>query len=140
MLGDRAAARRVYLHALLVDPFQPARASVRDEEVRGLPDAVRDEAEIEDDPEAWCAPAGIVLGVLPRLGPDEAHDLPALPETVVPAARREALARARAFVEAITAAGAARGDAAVAVRRTMKQLSPRLFAVYMDRVVRSRPG
>jgi hypothetical protein len=139
ILGDRRAARRIYLHALLADPFHPASATVRDEEVRGLPDAVRDEADIEDDPEAWSAPAGVVLGVLPRLAPEEARDLPALPESLAPA-RRELLARARAFVEAIADAGAARGEAAVEVRRTMKGLCPPLFALYMNRVVRSRPG
>jgi hypothetical protein len=139
LLGDQATARRAYLHALLTDPFHPARAGVRDEEVRSLPEAVRDEAEIEDDPEAWAAPAGIVLGVLPRVVAGDRATLPPIAGALSPA-RRDALSRARAFVEALTDASAARGEAAVAVRRTMKQLSPRLFALYMDRVVRGRAG
>ena len=130
--GDTAAARRVYLGALLLDPFSPALGAVRDDEVRALPALVRDDLEIEDEPEAWAAPAGILDGVLPRAGPEETAALPP--------PRSEALARAPAFVEALQAAPGARGDAAVEIRRTMKRLSPRLFELYMDRVVRSRSG
>ncbi len=139
LLGDRSAARRAYLQALLLDPFHPALRGTRDEEVRALPDVVRDELEIEDEPEAWCAPAGLLLGVLPRPTAGEGPALPPPSETLSPT-RREALTKARAFVAALATAGATRGEAAIEVRRTMKRLSLQLFDLYMDRVVRSRPG
>ncbi len=139
LLGDVAAARRLYLHALLLDPFNPALRMVRDDDVRALPDVVRFEVEIEEEPEAWAAPAGVLQGVLPRPVPEELPALPP-PAAALSPARRDTLTRARGFVEALAAAGGARGEAVIELRRTMKRLSPALFAVYMDRVVRSRPG
>jgi hypothetical protein len=138
LLGDGAAARRMYLQALLLDPFHPALRRVRDEEVLALPETVRNEIEIEDEPEAWAAPTGILLGVLPRGTAEEGAALPS-PE-MLSHARGEALTRARAFVDALATAGTAQGEAAVDLRRTMKRLSPQLFGLYMDRWVRSRPG
>jgi len=140
---DVAAARRLYLEALLLDPFDPALRAARDEAVRSLPGVVRDELEIEDEPEAWSAPAGILQGVFPRPARSiQGGAPPGLPEPPPGAApflaaegltpaRAEALGRARAFVEALVAAGAARGDAVIAPRRAMKRLSPALFALYM---------
>lgn len=37
-------------------------AGEADEAVRGLPDVARDESEIEEEPAAWSAPVGIVIG------------------------------------------------------------------------------
>ena len=138
LLGDSAAARRLYLQALLLDPFEPALRRVRDDGVRSLPETVRFEVEIDDEAEAWSAPAGMLLGVLPRPALEETPAVPPPPE-MLPPRRREALVRARAFVEALVAVGTARGEAVIELRRTMKRLSPQLFGLYMDRVVRSRP-
>jgi len=138
--GDTATARRRYREALLVDPFDAALLDVRDAEVRGLPGVVRIELEIDDEPDAWTAPAGILTGVLPWPARGDAGAAPGAGEDAMPAARREALGRARGFVEALAAAGTARGEAAVAVRREMKRISAAMFEVYMDRVVRGRGG
>jgi len=136
--GDTAAARRRYREALLVDPFDAALLDVRDAEVRGLPGVVRIELEIDDEPEAWAAPAGIITGVLPWPARGDAAAAPGVGEDARPPERREALGRARAFVEALAAARTARGDAAITVRREMKRLSAAMFEVYMDRVIRGR--
>jgi tetratricopeptide (TPR) repeat protein len=134
LLGDLGAARRSYLHALLHDPFDPALFTVRDEEVQALPARAHYELEIEDEPEAWSAPTGILEGVFPRLLRGETPVLP--PSDGLAPARRRALEGARAFVEALAASGSAHGDAAIEIRRTMKRLSPQLFRLYMNRVVR----
>jgi tetratricopeptide (TPR) repeat protein len=136
--GDTAAARRRYREALLVDPFDAALLDVRDAEVRALPGVVRLDLEIDDDPEAWAAPAGIITGVLPWPARGEAAAAPGAGEDAMSPERREALGRARGFVEALAATGTARGDAAITVRREMKRLSAAMFEVYMDRVVRGR--
>jgi hypothetical protein len=59
-----------------------------------------------------------------------------LPDGLAPG-RRRALESARAFVEALRVSGSAHGDAAIENRRAMKRLSPQLFRLYMDRVVRA---
>lgn len=138
MRGEAVAARRLYRGALLTDPWDAALADAHDEEVRALVLVARDELEIEEQPEAWTAPAGIITGVLPRPRTEDDAAL-VLREDMAPA-RREALGRARDFVAAIVLAGEARGDAAVGVRRRMKALSAPLFKAYMDRVVRARHG
>jgi tetratricopeptide (TPR) repeat protein len=94
LLGYVGAARRSYLHALLHDPFDPALGTVRDEEVRALPARARYALEIEDEPQAWSAPAGILEGVFPRLSRGEAPVLP--PSDGLAPARRRALESARA--------------------------------------------
>ncbi len=134
--GDVAAARRVYLQALLLDPFDAALGDACDEAVRGLPAVVRYQIEIDDEAEAWCAPAGVLKGVFPRPSPE---DVPPLLPTAeaLPPRRREALDRARAFVAALAASGSA---PVVEVRRTLKRLSPQLFAAYMEGWVRRSPG
>ena len=138
--GDTAAARQRYREALLLDPFDAALLDVRDADVRALPGVVRIELEIDDEPEAWAAPAGIITGVLPWPARGDAAAAPGVGEDAMPPERREALSRARGFVEALAAASTARGDAAIAVRREMKRLSAAMFEVYMDRVVRGRGG
>jgi tetratricopeptide (TPR) repeat protein len=135
LLGYVGAARRSYLEALLHDPFDPALGTVRDEEVRALPARAHYELEIEDEPEAWSAPAGILEGVFPRLSPAEVQAVLPPPDGLAPG-RRRALEGARAFVEALAVSGSAHGGAAIEIRRTMKRLSPQLFRLYMDRVVR----
>lgn len=140
LLGE-PAARRLYLEALLRDPFDPAFASVRDEAVRGLPDVARYELEIEEEPAAWAAPVGIVTGVLPPpvgLALDEIDEVGvASAEAPRSAGQAEALLRGRRFVAALAAASSrdARrsGDAVIEARRAMKQLASALFAAYMAR-------
>ncbi|WP_437682896.1 hypothetical protein [Sorangium sp. So ce131] len=143
-LGD-PAARRLYLEALLRDPYDAALAAARDEGVRGLPDVARYELEIEEEPRAWSAPVGIVTGVLPpplgialdevasgaQPAPGESGGPPRSP------GQEEAVARARRFVAALAAASSREarrsGEAVIEARRTMKRLAPALFAAYMAR-------
>jgi hypothetical protein len=138
LLGE-PASRRIYLEALLLDPFDPALATARDVAVRELPDVARHDLEIEDDPTAWAAPVGLVLGVLPRapapgappLTPADLPDPPRSPEQLA------ALARARTFFEAFALASSRDlrhdNDAVIAARRTMKRLAPTLFEAYLGR-------
>jgi hypothetical protein len=136
LLGERDAAKRLYLQALLLDPFDPALSGICDDEVRTLPDRVRYGLDIGDEPAAWSAPAGIVEGALPRPAQGEARALGRIREDLS-LERREALARSHAFVEALATAGAPHSDA-IETRRTMKRLCPQLFEAYMDRFVRGR--
>ncbi|WP_437516753.1 hypothetical protein [Sorangium sp. So ce1099] len=144
-LGE-PAARRLYLEALLRDPFDAALVSARDEAVRCLPDVARYELEIEDEPAAWSAPAGIVTGVLPLpvgFALDEVSSgAAAAPggaavERSGSAEQEEALGRARRFVAALATASSREarrsGDAVIEARRAMKRLAPALFAAYMAR-------
>ncbi|AUX42967.1 uncharacterized protein SOCE26_044070 [Sorangium cellulosum] len=139
-LGD-PAARRLYLEALLRDPYDAALAAARDEGVRGLPDVARYELEIEEEPRAWSAPVGIVTGVLPPplgLALDEVVSGAPLPGGPPRSpGQEEALARARRFVAALAAASSREarrsGEAVIEARRAMKQLAPALFAAYMAR-------
>ncbi|WP_437760200.1 hypothetical protein [Sorangium sp. So ce1389] len=146
-LGE-PAARRIYLEALLRDPFDAALASARDEAVRALPDVARYELEIEDEPAAWSAPAGIVTGVLPLpVGialDDVSSEAAAAPggaavERSGSAEQEEALRRARRFVAALATASSREarrsGEAVIEARRAMKRLAPALFAAYMARGV-----
>ncbi|WP_437840778.1 hypothetical protein [Sorangium sp. So ce1153] len=151
-LGE-PAARRLYLEALLRDPFDAALASARDEAVRALPDVARYELEIEDEPAAWSAPAGIVTGLLPLpvgIALDEVSsggaDVPggAAVERSRSAEQEEALGRARNFVAALATASSREarrsGEAVIEARRAMKQLAPALFAAYMARGVGALQG
>ena len=133
--GEQGVARAFYRTALLLDPYHAYFERIRDQEVRALPDVARFELEIEDEPRAWSAAAGMVTGVLPIL-PD-AHEMPApRPGASVPAS--EALVRSRAFAVALTDASTARarGDrqGVIAARRAMRQLAPTLFAAYLEHV------
>ena len=132
--GEVHAARRLYLDALLLDPFEPALRDARDEGVRALPGVVRYQIEIDDEPEAWSAPAGVLTGLLPRPAPEEVHPLPPPPEALSPP-RRDALGRARAFVAALATSGT---TPTIELRRTLKGLSPQLFGAYMEWCVRRR--
>jgi hypothetical protein len=140
LLGE-PSARRTYLEALLVNPFDSAFAFVRDLEVRALPDVARDEFEIEEAPEAWSAPVGILTGLLPSpavldaslYGPQAADRA----DREHCFARREALVRVRRFVGALAvalSASRAREGSFIEARRAMKQLCPTLFTAYLRRV------
>jgi hypothetical protein len=139
--GEIGAARRLYLEALLEDPFDAALASVRDVDIRTLPELASEEYEMQDQPAAWCAPVGILSGALPSpaaLG-DGALSLLTVERALPPVKeRREALSRARAFVQALAAASspAARRDhdLVIEARRAMKRLAPQLFAAYLRRI------
>jgi len=135
-LDDRPAARRHYRDALLLDPFDAAFDAVADEDVCGLPYVAEFEVEVEGDPQAWCAPVGIVAGILPR--PREAIGELPMPADA-PADRSEMLARAREFVDALVRTGAPDvqrdRDALLDARRCMKRASAALFAWYMARQV-----
>lgn len=140
LLGE-PSARRTYLEALLVNPFDSAFASVRDLEVRALPDVARDEFEIEEVPEAWSAPVGILTDLLPSPAVLDPSVYSAREEARADGehclSRREALARVRRFVAALAVAlGASRATegAVLEARRAMKQLCPTLFAAYLRRV------
>lgn len=85
--GDSAAAGRRYREALLEDPFDAALRDVRDAEVRALPGVARIELEIDDEPEAWAAPAGILTGVLPWPARGDAAT-PGAGDDAIPPARR----------------------------------------------------
>jgi tetratricopeptide (TPR) repeat protein len=139
--GEREAARRQYLMALVWDPFDGALATARDAEIRALPAVARWEIELEDEPTAWSAPVGIVTGVLPApLGLSVGMPRDTARLTCTPA-QADALARARAFVKALAELASLTQDntsAVVELRRAMKQLSPIMFGAYMDRVVRRR--
>jgi hypothetical protein len=116
-LRRRALARLYWLEALLLDPWGSALAGIPDDEVRGLPDVARTEMGLVEDPVAWAAAVGVVIGALPP------HPPARLPPTANPC-----LARARRFVAALPAARAGDVDA----RREMKQLAPQLFDAYLD--------
>jgi hypothetical protein len=142
--GAQATARRLWLEALLLDPFDDALAAARDDAVRALPDHVRYELEIDDEPAAWAAPAGIVSGVLPSPVGIPA-DVIAPPELASAehrtAAQRAALEKARAFVGRLVEAaapGRPGAEAVIETRRAMKAISPALFRAYLERGVRSR--
>jgi hypothetical protein len=133
---DRAACRRHYRDALLLDPFDPAFEDVADEDVRGLPYLAEFEVEVDGEPRAWCAPVGIVAGILPR--PREGTGQLPMPMHI-PADRLATLTRAREFVDALVQAAAPElqksRDALLETRRRMKRASPPLFAWYMARQV-----
>jgi hypothetical protein len=134
--GDRSAARRTYRDALLLDPFDPALDGVADEEVAALPTVAELEVEVDADPRAWCAPVGIVAGVLPR--PRELTGGLPMPLNASPDGLA-ALARARQFVDALVHSGSPEvqtsREALLETRRCMKRASGPLFAWYMARQV-----
>lgn len=133
LYGDRRAARAAYTEALLRDPFDMAVDRARDSDVACLPDVARYDFDITDEPVAWCAPAGMVTGVLPRVAPEALQRFCACDGA---ADRTAALERARGFVRALHEAGdRSRGrDAIIAARRRMKQLQPGLFREYLGRI------
>jgi len=133
--GDRSAARRYYRDALLHDPFDAAFDAIADADVRALPDVAELEAEVDSDPRAWCAPVGMIAGILPR--PNELTGELPMPADAG-AEKLAALARAREFVDALVRAGAPdvhkNRDALLDARRCMKRASAPLFAWYMGRL------
>jgi hypothetical protein len=131
--GEHGVARVLYRSALLMNPYHAYFERIRDQEVRALPEVARYELEIEDDPRAWSAAAGMVTGVLP-IHPGT-HEMRA--SNPAPGEASDALARARAFAAALAEAFTARasGDqrAVIAARGVMRQLAPTLFAAYLER-------
>ena len=135
-LGDRVASRRHYRDALLLAPFDDAFDRVADEDVRGLLPLAELEVEVDGNPRAWCAPVGIVAGVLSR--PGEPVGELSMPGT---ASSNGEIARARNFVDALVRIGSPEvqrdREAVVEARRCMKRASAALFAWYMTRRVGS---
>lgn len=133
-------ARPLYLEALLLDPFDHALRAARCENVRSLPEVAQREFAIDDEPSAWCAPVGVLTGVLPRPPSLADHLLPtaraSLPE---PASehQRACLLRARRFMQAmlVDASLEFRVDDVTVIdaRRTMRELAPTLFEAHMRR-------
>lgn len=134
--GDRASARRFYRDALLLDPFDLAFEHTLDPEVRELADVAQADFEVENEPRAWAAAAGMITGVLVAPGALDG-DLPE-PPGIGPTAV-EALRNMRQFVGALAQTVQSRaapdGNAVVEARRSMKRASPALFAAYMARRV-----
>jgi hypothetical protein len=132
--GEHGAARVLYRSALLMNPYHPYFERIRDQEVRALPEVTRYEFEIDEDPRAWSAAAGMVTGVLP-IQTGTRGMCASKPDPGVPAS--DALVRARAFaaalVETFTARASGDQHAVIAARRTMRQLAPTLFAAYLER-------
>lgn len=135
--GLRDESRRLWLEALVLDPYEAAPELSRDEAIRDLPIAARYAHEITDEPVAWCAPVGIVAGVFfaPMLV-ESAWSVPAWPSAARLAPERaEALARARRFAELYRFAVSPRlagPERTLDARREMKRLAPGLFAAFME--------
>lgn len=138
--GQPERARAIYLEALVRNPYAGALDRVRDADIAALPDVALSELDIADEPRAWCAPVGMVMGVLPSVPGErlrQALDSPPEPgEDHQPGARAPeralALERARQFVRALQDATTCHGrDDLMAARRTMKRLQPALFRVYL---------
>ncbi len=131
--GQTETARRVYRDALLIDPYDESFALVRDATVRSLPDLAEIEIGIEEEPVAWAAPVGMVLGVLPRVSGVEED--PVFRELGGVPAERSALRKARKFVEVLSRLSRPEirtdGEAVITARRSLKALCPALFQVYL---------
>lgn len=132
-LGAIESARRFHRDALLLDPHDDAFALVRDSAVRSLPDVAETEVEIEEDPVAWAAPVGVVLGVLPRIAGGEEER--SAWELVRAPAALHVLTKARQFVEVLSRLSMPEirtdREAVIAARRRLKALCPALFRVYL---------
>lgn len=138
-LADRAAARRHYLDALVLNPFDSLFEQIADAEVRELPYLAEYEVEVDGDPRAWCAPVGIVAGILPR--PFETcRELPV--PAGMSAESAVLLGKARDFVDGLVRVASAdvqrSRDSVLESRRIMKSASASLFAWYMARQVGAR--
>lgn len=132
-LGKTNQARYRYRDALLLDPFHEALQTVGDHLVRSLPDIARYEMGIEEEPRAWAAPVGIVIGVLPR--PTEwqiEFGHAELPHTTT---QREAVQRARNFTDLLMKIAQPdlrkNADMLIEIRRAMKKTCPELFEVVL---------
>lgn len=135
--GDPTGARQLYLSALLADPYDVDFEAIGDPAVSALPGVARDHFEIAEEPLAWCAAVGVVTGALELglFGAPEAAAPPPPAEGLLPA-RRDALARAAAFLLAFSRSRmrSVHGEAAVLdARRAMKALQPALFDAVMGR-------
>jgi hypothetical protein len=149
-------ARPLYFEALLLDPFDHALRAARCENVRFLPEVAQQEFALDDEPAAWCAPVGVVTGVLPCPPTLADHLLPGARASLPEAAsthQKACLVRARRFMQAMHLdASLDFGTDDVPVieaRRTMRELAPTLFEAHMrrraamparPRVAARRPG
>lgn len=140
VLRGPRVARPLYFEALLLDPFDLVLRTARCENVRFLPEVAREEFEIDDEPAAWCAPVGVVTGVLPCPPTLAEHLLPQTRASLPEAAsehQKACLLRARRFVQAMqrdaSLISAADDAAVIEARRTMRELAPTLFAAHMQR-------
>ncbi len=139
-LRGPGVARPLYFEALLLDPFDHALRAARCENVRFLPEVAQQELAITDEPAAWCAPVGVVTGVLPCPPVLADHLLPTARESLPAAAndhQKACLLRARRFMQAmhtdISLDFGADDLAVVDARRTMRELAPTLFEAHMRR-------
>ncbi|HRI68196.1 MAG TPA: hypothetical protein PK156_28395 [Polyangium sp.] len=134
-MGRTAEARCRYRDAFLRDPFHDAAQNLRDDVVRSLPEIARYEIGIEEEPLAWAAPVGMVVGVLPR--PTDATLEYEGAECTCTSTQREALQRARKFAVLLMkiSQSNARKDAdlQIELRREMKNSCPELFQVLLRR-------
>lgn len=146
VLRGPQVARPLYFEALLLDPFDHALRAARCENVRFLPEVAQREFAIEDEPAAWCAPVGVVTGVLPcpptladHLRPEARASLPAAASDH----QQACLLRARRFVQAMVIDASldyvAADAAVIEARRTMRELAPTLFEAHMQRRRARRP-
>lgn len=133
-------ARPLYFEALLLDPFDHALRAARCENVRSLPEVAQQEFAIDDEPAAWCAPVGVVTGVLPCPSTLADHLLPTDRTSLPDAAsdhQKACLLRARRFMHAmsvdVSLAFAADDAPVIEARRTMRELGPTLFQAHMER-------
>ncbi len=135
---EAVEARRLYLQAMLLDPFDVRFEAVIDDDVRCLPDLAKNEFGILEEPAAWAAPVGVLTDTLPARLPGMASgEERAANGAGWSAAQFDGLGRARAFLDALDRAGS--GSAAdrshvIEARRTMKRLAPALFEAYMERL------
>ncbi|HEY0135739.1 MAG TPA: hypothetical protein VGB85_16760, partial [Nannocystis sp.] len=154
VLRGPRVARPLYFEALLLDPFDHALRAARCENVRFLPEVAQREFTIDDEPAAWCAPVGVVTGVLPCPPVLAEHLLPgaraSLPDAASPH-QKACLQRARRFMQAMHIDASLDFGAddvpVIEARRTMRELAPTLFEAHMQRrdaasprVAARRPG
>jgi hypothetical protein len=133
-------ARPLYFEALLLDPFDHALRAARCENVRFLPEVAQQEFAIDDEPAAWCAPVGVVTGVLPCPPQLADHLLPEARASLPDSAsehQKSCLLRARRYVQAMVIEASldfvADEAAVIDARKTMRALAPTLFAAHMQR-------
>ncbi len=133
--GDRVLARQLYFSALRDNPYDVDLASAGDSDVQELPSIVRDRFEIDEEPLAWCAATGVVIGLfhLPMVEEDTAAAEPQQTSTHPPE-RAAALRSSEDFLAALAASRRHKNAAdLLAARRTMKRLQPSLFHAVMGR-------
>ncbi len=131
--GETALSRRTYLEALLEGATLPFLYDVHDPAVRELRRVCEIELEIEEDPVAFAAVAGLLTGVLPRVDAKR----PPFDALVAKEAAAGPLGKARACVYWMFEAMRAKPGSQVAVsaRGRLKRLSPTTFEAFAERVL-----